>query len=66
MYARDGIPVYWIVNLVDRQIEVYEQPTVPRQARPMACSDMYKPGDTVPVVLGGMNAGTVPVDELLP
>ena len=27
IYARDGIPVYWIVNLVDRQIEVYEQPT---------------------------------------
>src|SRR5262249_62096530 len=25
-YARDGIPVYWIVNLVDRQVEVYTRP----------------------------------------
>ena len=25
-YARDGIPVYWIVNLVDRQVEVYARP----------------------------------------
>ena len=23
LYGRSGIPVYWIVNLVDRQVEVY-------------------------------------------
>ena len=27
VYARAGIPVYWIVNLVDRQVEVYTQPS---------------------------------------
>ena len=26
IYARAGIPVYWIVNVVDRQLEVYEAP----------------------------------------
>ena len=25
-YAKAGIPVYWIVNLVDRQVEVYSNP----------------------------------------
>ncbi len=25
-YARNGIPEYWIVNLIDRQVEVYRQP----------------------------------------
>jgi Uma2 family endonuclease len=25
-YARAGIPVYWIVNLVDGQVEVYADP----------------------------------------
>ena len=25
-YAKGGIPVYWIVNLVDRQVEVYSRP----------------------------------------
>lgn len=28
-YARGGVPVYWIVNLVDRQIEVHTGPTPP-------------------------------------
>ena len=26
LYARAGIPVYWIVNLADKQIEVYHTP----------------------------------------
>ena len=26
LYGRAGIPVYWIVNLVERQLEVYSQP----------------------------------------
>src|SRR5207244_3112541 len=27
IYARAKIPVYWIVNLIDRQVEVYTHPT---------------------------------------
>jgi len=27
IYARAGIPIYWILNLGDRQLEVYTQPT---------------------------------------
>ncbi|MGG6264730.1 Uma2 family endonuclease [Leptolyngbya sp. AN10] len=26
LYARAGIPIYWIINLVDRSIEIYTQP----------------------------------------
>lgn len=26
LYARSGIPIYWIINLVDRTIEIYAQP----------------------------------------
>jgi Uma2 family endonuclease len=26
MYARAGVPLYWIVNLVDRQVEIFWQP----------------------------------------
>src|SRR6266496_1478704 len=29
IYARAGIPLYWIVNLVDQRIEVYGQPSGP-------------------------------------
>jgi Uma2 family endonuclease len=27
LYARDGIPRYWLVNLIDRVVEDYSQPT---------------------------------------
>ena len=27
LYAREGIPIYWIINLVERQIEVYTEPS---------------------------------------
>ena len=28
LYAAAGVPVYWIVNLLDNQVEVYSQPFV--------------------------------------
>ena len=43
LYARAGIPVYWIVNLVDRQVEVY---TDPSPAGYQARQD-YHEGDTI-------------------
>jgi Uma2 family endonuclease len=66
MYARDGIPVYWIVNLVDRQVEVYEQPTGASPSPTYGTQRQYKPGDSVPVVLGGVSVGKIPVVDVLP
>jgi Uma2 family endonuclease len=66
MYAQAGIPVYWIVNLIERQVEVYSDParraTPPRYRR----RQDYRPGDTLPVILDGVEAGTLAVQELLP
>ncbi len=66
IYARAGIPYYWIVNLVDRRIEVYSQPSGPTAVPAYASFQLYQPGDSVPLVLDGNTVGTVPVDELLP
>lgn len=66
IYARAGIPIYWIVNLVDRQVEVYEQPTGASPSPTYGVQRQYKPGDAVPLVLGGVNLGTIPVADLLP
>src|SRR5262249_53273480 len=44
-YAGGRIPVYWIVNLVDRQVEVYSNP----RARRYRSSQVYRPGQEVPV-----------------
>jgi Uma2 family endonuclease len=61
VYGASGIPVYWIINLVDRQIEVYTDPT-PEGYR---SSRTFKPGEDVPVVLGGAEVGRVAVSEIL-
>jgi Uma2 family endonuclease len=66
IYARAGLPVYWIVNVVDRQVEVYEQPSGPTADPGYATRTDYKPGDSVPLVLDGNTVGTIPAADLLP
>ncbi|MBY0457894.1 MAG: Uma2 family endonuclease, partial [Gemmataceae bacterium] len=66
LYARDGIAVYWIVNLIDRQIEVYEQPSGQATSPTFGTRHTFKPGDAVPFALGGTVIGSVPVNDLLP
>lgn len=61
-YAGGGIPVYWIVNLVDRQVEVYTEPG-PEGYRSRR---VYQSGERVPVVIDGVTVGEVAVDDLLP
>src|SRR5262249_54067036 len=46
IYARARIPVYWIVNLVDRQVEVYTQPSGPAEEPDYAHHQDYGLADT--------------------
>jgi len=66
IYACDGIPTYWIVNLVDRQVEVYEQPSGVSPSPSYGNRRTFLVGDSVPVVLDGVTVGTIPVVDLLP
>jgi Uma2 family endonuclease len=61
-YAKARIPVYWIVNLVERQVEVY---TRPAKGRYQSRVD-FKPGQQVPVTVGGQQLRPIPVDAILP
>ncbi len=61
-YAGGGIPVYWIVNLVDRQVEVHSGPG--REA--YRSREVYAPGQDVPIVIDGKLLGQVAVIDLLP
>ena len=65
IYAQARIGIYWIVNLVDRQIEVYTLPRAGRLPTYRNRTD-FQPGETVPVVLGGEEIGVIAVDEILP
>jgi Uma2 family endonuclease len=64
-YARARIPVYWVVNLNTRSIEVY---TAPRAGRSPAYRHRqdHDADQFVPVVLDGQEIGLIPVRDVLP
>lgn len=61
-YAREGIAVYWIVNIPESKVEVCSDPSPSgyRQRRD------YGADDAVPLVLDGREVAAIPVRELLP
>lgn len=66
IYARAGIAVYWIVNLVERQVEVYTQPSGPGASPSYGQTSIHKESDAVPLVLDNVTAGMLNVRDLLP
>ncbi|HVS34383.1 MAG TPA: Uma2 family endonuclease [Gemmataceae bacterium] len=67
LYARAAVAVYWIVNIPDRQIEVYMDPTGSDAAEPSYQQRRDFAADAaVPLVLEGRTIATIPVAELLP
>jgi len=65
-YARAAIPVYWIINLADRQVEVYTDPTGPAPQPNYRTRHDYAETDAVPLELDGREVARIPVVELLP
>jgi Uma2 family endonuclease len=65
IYARAGIPVYWVVNVVDKVIEVYTQPSGPTEQPSYATRNDYPVGTAAPVVLAGNTVGTITVVEVM-
>jgi Uma2 family endonuclease len=62
VYGPSSIPVFWIVNLIDRQVEVYTD----RRPTGYASRTDYKPGRRIPVVIDGQQLGQIAVDDILP
>jgi Uma2 family endonuclease len=62
IYGASGIAVYWIVNLVDRQVEVY---TLPYPDGYHSRQD-FTPGQHLPVVIDGVEVGRIDVADTLP
>lgn len=66
IYARAGIPTYWVVNLVDRKVEVFTDPDPSAVPPAYRSRQVYGPGDQVPLVLDGAAVGSIPAADLLP
>ena len=65
LHAGAKVAVYWIINLVDRRVEVYTQPKGGKSPTYKTRTD-YGPDDDVPVVIAGKRVGTIAVKDLLP
>jgi len=66
IYARVRIPVYWIVNLVDRQVEVYTDPTGPEELPEYRHREDFTVDQELIVSLQGVEIGRLAVKDLLP
>jgi Uma2 family endonuclease len=70
IYAAAGIPTYWIINLIDRCVEVYTEPTGPANAQNPKPDyrkiRTFGPDESLVVVLGGRAVGNIAVRDLLP
>jgi Uma2 family endonuclease len=66
IYARASIPVYWIVNIIDRQVEVYTSPSGPADEPAYNARQDFTPGQDVPLVLDGVEVAHIPVADVLP
>jgi Uma2 family endonuclease len=62
IYGKGGVPVYWIVNLIDRQVEVYTDPG----PGGYGASQIFKIGQEVPVIIDGVERGRIAVADIMP
>jgi len=65
LYARAGMPMYWIVNLVDKQIEVHCQPLCTDETATYQQTTVYQRGNSFSVSVADLSFA-VAVDDLLP
>jgi Uma2 family endonuclease len=64
-YGRAAMPVYWIINIPDRQVEVYTDPTGPDASPVYRTRRDHAVSDAVPLVLDGHEIARIPASELL-
>lgn len=65
-YARAGISIYWIVNLIDRVVEVYTDPTGPAGQPDYRRRTEYREADSIPLTLDGREVAVIAVRDFMP
>ena len=62
VYGGSGIPLYWIINLIDRQVEVYSSPVGGVYPPPT----IIRESQSVTLTLGDQPISPIAVADLLP
>ena len=65
-YAAVKIATYWIVNLPQRQIEVYTAPSGRGKSAGYRDVTIYGEDDEVPLIIEGRELGRIKVGDILP
>ena len=66
LFASAAIPVYWIVNLVDRQLEVYSHPSGRVAVPDYEQHQILKPDEHVAVIIDEKEVARIQLEELFP
>ena len=65
VYARGGIPAYWIVNLIDGVVEVYTDPSGPASGADYRKCAAFPRGQSIPLEVAARRF-QIQVNDLLP
>jgi Putative restriction endonuclease len=66
VYARAGILNYWVLNLIDRQLEVFTTPSGPVAMPGYHEQRIYRAEEKISLVIGLDDLGTVRVADIIP
>ncbi|NLY01623.1 MAG: Uma2 family endonuclease [Rhodopirellula sp.] len=66
IYAEAGIAVYWIVNLVDRRVEVYSDPYGSAESCDYGARRDFGSTEAIPLVVQGRQVGEISAATILP
>ena len=61
IYGKAGIPIYWIVDVDDGQVEVYSDPS----PAGYLSHQVLAPGHMLSLVIDGVEVGEIPVSDIL-
>ena len=65
-YAASGLPVYWIVDLVNRVVEVHSKPTGSGNEACYTAAEVFDETREIALVLSGQEYGRIAVKDILP
>jgi Uma2 family endonuclease len=66
LYARAGIPIYWIVNLIEKQVEIHTLPSGSAENPDYAERRVVAASEVIEVVVDGQQIGRITVGEIFP
>ena len=66
IYARAGVPIYWIVIVAERRVEVHGDPTGPTKAPSYRSKTVVGPDRELSLVLDGREVARIAAKDILP